>query len=453
MPNDPDAADDSTTRHHPRTARPALACGRFTLTVVEGADLGRALVLGTAEQTRALVGQSPACELRLRDRAVSRRHASLEAAVDGLHIADLGSTNGTFVNGVRVVEAIAVGGEVVRMGETAMRVERADDGGVPLSVATSFGRVIGASPAMRVLYPTFERLAQSPLPLVIEGETGTGKEVLAEALHERGPRSAGPFVVFDCTSVPPNLMEAALFGHERGAFTGATEARPGVFEEANGGTLLVDEIGDLDVALQAKLLRALERSEVRRIGGRAWLKVDVRIIAATRRDLDKLVQEGRFRDDLFFRLGVTRVELPPLRKREGDVPLLAEHFWAKLSGGEAALPPDLLASFEGYAWPGNVRELFNAVARRIAMGEPKSAPSVNPPPLPSTPPGGLPGDIDRVLALDLPITRARQILVEEFDRRYVARVLDKHGGNVARAAAASGIARRYFQLLRARRMK
>src|SRR5262249_22135835 len=189
-----------------------------------------------------------------------------------------------------------------------------------------FGRVLGASREMRRLYPLCERLAASRVPVVIEGETGTGKEILAESLHEAGPRTAAPFAVFDCTAVPANLMESELFGHDRGAITGAVMTRKGILEEADGGTLLIDEIGDLDLQLQPKLLRALERGEVRRVGGDRWLKVDVRILAATRRNLDVEVQEGRFRDDLFHRLAVARIELPPLRERKGDVAVLASHF-------------------------------------------------------------------------------------------------------------------------------
>ena len=178
-----------------------------------------------------------------------------------------------------------------------------------------FGRFIGRSPAVTRLYPLLRKLAAADVPLVIEGETGTGKEALAEAIHDAGGRAGRPMVVFDCTAVPASLLEAALFGHERGAFTGADTARPGIFEEADGGTLLIDEIGDLDLGLQSRLLRVIQKGEVRRIGGNRWVKVDVRIIAATRRNLDEEVLAGRFRDDLFFRLAVARVELPALRER------------------------------------------------------------------------------------------------------------------------------------------
>jgi transcriptional regulator with GAF, ATPase, and Fis domain len=244
-------------------------------------------------------------------------------------------------------------------------------------------------------------------------------------------------------------MEAELFGHERGAFTGASTARPGVFEQAHGGTLLIDEIGDLDMALQPKLLRAIERMEVRRIGARALLKVDVRILAATRRDLDRAIEAGRFRDDLFHRFAVARVELPPLRDRWGDVPLLARRFWTSLGGSEADLTSAQLTRWNEYAWPGNVRELRNAVLRQLTLGdaevprrrgsEPAGAASADP--------------LDALLQQNLPLPVARRRVVDEFERRYLTRVLTAHGGDTARAAAASGIARRYFQMLRARREK
>jgi DNA-binding NtrC family response regulator len=412
----------------------------FVVRVAKGEDTGASAAL--ADGVRVLVGQSPACDLQLIDPQVSRRHLALEGMADRIRLIDLDSTNGTHVNGVRVAIAWLMGGEDVQIGDTIIRVEASDRVAPPASsVATSFGRMLGESETMRRLFPLAERLAATDVPIVIEGETGTGKEVLAEALHEASSRASGPFVVFDCTAVPPSLVESELFGHERGAFTGAVAMRRGVFEQAHGGTLLIDEIGDLEPSLQPKLLRALERSEVRRVGGDKWIRLDVRIIAATRRDLDKAVQEGRFRDDLFFRLAVGRIELPPLRDRRGDVAVLTRAFWRDL-GGQGEVPYDLLQRFERHSWPGNVRELRNAVARHIAVGE-SVAETAAP----------IAGDdaLDAILAMELPYPRARQLAQAEFERRYVERVLAAHNGNVARAAAASGIARRYFNIILARR--
>jgi DNA-binding NtrC family response regulator len=433
-------------------ARPAeretTSVTTYVVAVVQGPDRGLRLELDGANPSRIFVGQSPACELRLTDPEVSRRHAAFDASERPLRLTDLGSKNGTFVNGVKVLDAHLRGGETIALGQTTLAIEVAQQAkSIPVSDATSFGRMRGGSLEMRRLYPLCERLALTEVPVVIEGETGTGKEVLAQAIHEVGPRRNGPFVVFDCTSVPMNLVEAELFGHERGAFTGAVGTRKGLFEQAHGGTLLIDEIGDLELGLQPKLLRAIQRGETRRVGGNAFIPSDVRILAATRRDLDREVQEGRFRDDLFFRLAIARLELPPLRRRHGDVALLARAFWEDASG-EGELPYDLLCRWEAYSWPGNVRELRNEVVRRAALGElaeverslrERSDPSDDP--------------IADTLARDLPFARAKERVIAEFERRYVERIVKKHGGNVSRAAAASGIAHRYFQILRARHAK
>ena len=450
------AAEEKTTREAPTllrksVTRPAVRATAFTVRVVEGPDAGAVHRLDASMPLRIFVGQSPSCEIRIDDRQVSRRHLALELDGDAIRVTDRSSTNGTFVNGLRIAEATLQGGETIVIGASVLQVERTDEvTEIALTAATSFGRMVGSSEAMRRLYPLCQRLAAAVVPVVIEGETGTGKEGLAEALHEASPRAKQPFVVFDCTAVPPNLVESALFGHERGSFTGATEARKGVFEEADGGTLLLDEIGDLDLDLQAKLLRALERSEVRRIGSNKWIRVDVRILAAKRRNLDDEVQQGRFRDDLFYRLAVTRIELPPLRKRHGDISVLARHFWRRLADAGSVVPDAFVARLASYNWPGNVRELQNAVARHVALGDlaqddvPMSQSSPAPEDL-----GGV-GMMERILDQGLPLPRARKRIIEEFEHLYLERVLNEHQGNVARAAAAAGVARRYFRLLRAR---
>ena len=425
----------------------------WVVVVADGPGAGARVELDGGAATRLLVGTSPACDLRLEGREVSRRHASLEVAPQGLRIVDLGSTNGTTVNGVPVREAFAKPGDVVKLAGTTLRIEAGGARAFKLPTDTGFGRLLGSSDAMRRLYPTCARLAETQVPVLIEGETGTGKEVLAEALHEASPRAGAPFVVFDCTAVPPSLAESTLFGHERGAFTGAIATRKGVFEEAHGGTLFIDEIGDLELSIQPKLLRALERSEVQRVGSNTWTRVDVRIIAATRRDLDKEVQAGRFRDDLFFRLAVGRIELPPLRERRGDVALLTEYLWKQLGGKDGAIPADAIRRFEDYPWPGNVRELHNAVARLLALGEVAIGDvsslerSLGEPDVTQAASGDV---IERILEADLPLSRARDCVIKEFERRYIERVYHRFGSNVARAASASGVARRYFQLLRAR---
>jgi DNA-binding NtrC family response regulator len=415
---------------------PVPLADRFTVTASSGESVSLAGV-----GPRVLVGTSEVCALRLEDKLVSRRHLALEVTPDGLRVTDLQSTNGVFIDNVRVFDALLRGGERVLAGGTTLEI-RCDVASVQPeapAAAQSFGRMLGVSPAMRAIYPMCERLAASDVPVVIEGETGTGKEVLAEAIHEAGPRAKGPFVVFDCTMVPPNLVEAELFGHVRGAFTGAVAAREGVFEQAHGGTLLIDEIGDLDLALQPKLLRALERSEVKRLGDTKFQRVDVRILAATRRDLDREIQRGRFRDDLFHRLAVARIELPPLRARRGDVTQLARHFATLAGAPPSAIPYEQLLKWEASSWPGNVRELRNAVARFIALGDGSTRETSRPP------------DAHAFAEyFDKPIGVARQDLIDAFERAYVEHVLAQHGGNIERAAAASGIARRQFFRLKAK---
>ncbi|HEX8794878.1 MAG TPA: sigma 54-interacting transcriptional regulator [Polyangiaceae bacterium] len=454
MPRSPDEVLDGGTTAVAAAQDPAATASPvFRITVVDGPDRGASVSIDATRPAPLLVGHSPACDLRLSDRTASRRHASFDVIDQRVQLTDLGSTNGTTVNGISVNGARLRGGETVRIGQTTLRVELESESAVrPVSRATSFGRAIGASPEMRRLYPLCERLAATMLPVVIEGETGTGKELLAESLHEEGPRAAGPFIVFDCTAVPPNLVESELFGHEKGAFTGAVATRKGVFELAHGGTLLIDEIGDLEPALQPKLLRAIERSEVRRVGGDRPIRVDVRVLAATRRDLDHEVQVGRFRDDLFHRLAVARIEVPSLRRRRGDVPLLAAAFARQLGAPDGALTEALLQRWQDYAWPGNVRELRNAVSRYLALGEEEPAQGA---PGGGAAQGGQPGQgaLEAVLALGLPFSAARQRVLLEFDRAYVARVLAEHGGNVMRAAAASGIARRHLQRVKARSQK
>ncbi len=427
----------------------------YTLIVVSGPDQGKRFTCDATQPQRMLIGKSEACEAPLTDPTVSRRHAAVELYGERLKLTDLGSTNGTTVNSVAIAEAYLAGGETIALGGSLIRVESARVLSLPPPTADRFERVLGQSAAMRRLYPLCARLAASTIPLIIEGETGTGKEQLAEALHQAGSRARAQYIVFDCTAVSPALIESELFGHEKGAFTGAIAARRGVFERAHGGTLLIDEIGDLPFELQSKLLRALERSEITRVGGDRALRVDVRVIAATRRDLDRAVQEGRFREDLFHRLAVGRIELPPLRARSEDIELLARHFCAELGGSADVLTPAVLARFSSYAWPGNVRELKNAVARLLVLGE---EPAYSQPDAPEPPrgssmpaePAGRDDTIARVLTLDLPLAEARQKVVDEFERRYVERLLAEYDGNVSRAAAAAGVARRHLQRLKAK---
>ena len=432
----PDPPSEPQTVQRPRVDL-GEALPTFVLTVQEGPGPGATFAV--KEAGRVLLGQSDACTLRLSDPTVSRRHAALELTPRGLRVTDLQSRNGTRVNGLTVMEALLEGGEQLRVGDTVLKVDTAGvKPGTPTLVLGGFGKLLGQSIPMRRLYPGLERLAQSDVPVTIEGETGTGKEMLAESLHEKGPRAKLPFVVFDCAAVSATLAESDLFGHEKGAFTGAVSARAGVFEQAKGGTLLIDEIGDLTLDVQAKLLRVLDRGEVRRVGGTKAIPIHARIIAATRRDLDREVQAGRFRDDLFHRLALARVELPPLRERPGDIRFLARHFAAQNGGDAARLPEALLARWEDGQWPGNVRELRNAVVRFLSLGE--------------VPERGAQAatehaqdDFAALLDRGLRFSQAKLRALQIFERLYVQRTLAEHGGDVVRAAEASGLARRHFQ--------
>jgi transcriptional regulator with GAF, ATPase, and Fis domain len=424
----------------------------FVVEVASGPDQRKRLVV---EGPRVLVGTSPVCDLVLTDERVSRRHLALSIEGALLRVEDLDSTNGTFTGDMRIAGAFLRGTETITIGKTLLLVTLvpAQESEKPAPVV-SFGRVLGASAKMQRVYAFARKVAASDIPCTIEGETGTGKEQLAEAIHEASPRAKGPFVVFDCTALPGTLMESALFGHEKGAFTGASATRRGVFEQADGGTLFIDEIGDLDVALQPKLLRAIQRGETQRVGANGWLKTNVRILAATRRDLDREVQEGRFRDDLFFRLAVARIELPPLRERATDVELLARAFWASLGPSAGPFPTEFLVRHRGHTWPGNVRELLNTVVRWQALGEmglgEQIAEDPPEPPSAATPETHDADFVARLIRDGVPFSKARQLAALDFERRYVKSILESYSGNVTKAAQASGIGRRYFHMLLAK---
>lgn len=440
------SGEDVTTRLH-GSFDPTPVPEPFVLTVVKGPDQGQSFALDGSQPSRLLLGQGPACDIRLTDRTVSRRHVALDVEGGRVRVSDLGSKNGTRVNGVKIIEAWAQGGETIQAGSTVFRLDSLPSGvKVSLSTATSWGRMIGASTEMRRLYPLCDKLAQSDVPVIIEGDAGTGKELLAECLHEQGPRADAPFVVLDCTAVPGPLLEAELFGYVAGARPGLTEGRAGVIERAHGGTLLISEIAELEAALQLQLLRVLERRSVRRIGADQSVETDFRLLVSTRSDLDREVAAGRFRDELLHRIAVARIELPPLRRRKGDVQVLARHFCQELGGNETALGQASRLGWDEHPWPGNVRELRSTVARHLALGELADLTSEESSAAPE------PVSVDQIIeqALTLPLGEARQRVVVEFERRYVRRVLDRHSGNVTHAAESAGVARRYFQILKAR---
>jgi transcriptional regulator with GAF, ATPase, and Fis domain len=405
-----------------------LRTNRLSLEIVDGPG-ERARVQLDGPVIR--VGSGGDCDLVLVDPAVSRHHFDLHLDARGVRVVDAGSRNGTRVDGVRALDAFVRDDSTIAVGQTSLRVRVLDElVDVPLYAGGRFGGLVGKSVSMRRLFALLERLAATDTTVLVEGETGTGKELVAEALHDASARAEGPFIVFDCSALSPTLIESELFGHVRGAFTGAVAGRVGAFEAADGGTLFLDEIGELPLDLQPKLLRVLERREIRRLGHVATHKIDVRVIAATHRDLAAEVERRAFREDLYYRLAVVRLAVPPLRERPDDIPLLVDELRRRHGGAE--LPPNALAKLQGRAWPGNVRELRNAVEELLALGtmaQPRDLAE-----------GLAPLPID----LSTPLKEGRDALLERFERDYLAAALTASGGNVTNAAEIAGVHRRFI---------
>jgi DNA-binding NtrC family response regulator len=431
---------------------------KVKLVVVEGPDAGKQFVI---DRPKVYLGRAAVNDIVLTDKSISGTHLELRAEEEGVVLRDLGSTNGTYLGGCRVRELILSPEVPFRVGDTTLKLIPID--GVvelPLSDQERFGGVIGRSVLMRQLFATLARVGPSDLACLIEGDTGTGKERIARAIHEASRRKAKPYVVLDCSSIPRDLMESYVFGHERGAFTGAQAQYKGAFEQAAGGTLFLDEIGELDITLQPKLLRVLENREFKRVGGQDVVRADCRVLAATNRDLRAMVHEGTFREDLYFRLSVVQLSLPPLRSRREDIPLLVEHFLREAWRDRADEPmprltAEALDALMAYAWPGNVRELKNVITRAASLAPghvidradlllrgdlapvaPMAAPAAKPP-APAAP------------AIDL--TREfkdlKQEVIEHFEIAYLEALMASHEGNLSRAAKASGITRYHLREL------
>ena len=339
------------------------------LIVLKGKNAGKEILL---RKTPFSIGTLQDNDLALTDQTVSRKHAVVEEKSGRYVLSDLSSTNGTFLDGVRVREAFLAPGCVIRLGHTEIFFsDREEQTGSGKSNTTGFGKLLGVSPPMQELYGILERVSPTDVTVLIEGETGTGKELAARAIHDSSRRRNGPFIVVDCGAVAPNLIESELFGHEKGAFTDAVRLRQGAFELADDGTIFLDEIGELSLDLQPKLLRALDQRMYKRVGAERPESCNVRVISATNRDLEKEVKAGRFREDLFYRLSVVRICMPPLRKRKEDIAALADHLLAGISReigkNISGLSPEAAAALNTYAWPGNVRELKNILERAAAL--------------------------------------------------------------------------------------
>jgi len=429
MANEPPASTRRTTERRGRAIR------RFRVETIGGPQWDE-----PAEQ--CAIGSHPSNDLVIADDTVSRFHCELTIAGASVRVRDLGSRNGIYAGSIQITDGLVPGGTELRLGNSDVRIH-VDEKHSELASSehSSFGPLIGDSDVMRRVFSQLEKIAATDATLLVQGETGTGKEGVAEAVHYASRRAAGPFIVVDCSAIPANLLESELFGHEVGAFTGATERRMGAFEQASSGTLFLDEIGELPVDLQPKLLRALESRVIRRIGGRGPINCDLRIIAATNRDLRAEVNRSAFRPDLYFRLAVVKVELPPLRERSDDIPLLVNHLLHRIGAPAATIAeltqPEFLGALTAASWPGNVRELRNHLEQCVVFGE-RRLPNAPNPPHPST-------TIDPRLSYDV----ARRQVLDNFERNYVLALLELHGGNVTAAARASGLNRAFlYRLLR-----
>jgi DNA-binding NtrC family response regulator len=417
-----------------------LKVKRARLEVIKGPDKGYAKDIPLHG---LMVGKSPSCSFALTDPAVSSEHFRLIPTSRGFFVEDLGSSNGTWLQKVRLGSAYMAHKERIDVGYSTLRLDvLGDHQEYPVSVNSSFGEMIGTSVAMRQVFAMLERAAQTDSTLLLEGETGCGKDLAAESVHLFSERGERPFIVVDCGNMHPNLVESHLFGHVKGSFTGASSDHMGAFEAARGGTVFLDEIGELDSVLQPRLLRVIEKRQVQRVGEATYRPVDVRLIAATHRHLDGEVKAGRFREDLFYRLSVLRLHIPSLRDRREDIPLLANAILRQLDQGiapETVLSDSILTMLCQYHWPGNVRELRNVIERLLVFPEwPERA-------------IGAENSRNRLSEvgdpLALPFLDARNLVLEDFEEKYVSSLLHACSGVVARAARKANVTRQTMHRL------
>ncbi|MCP4499477.1 MAG: FHA domain-containing protein [Deltaproteobacteria bacterium] len=403
------------------------------------------------DSPRVRIGAGPGNDLRLQNPTISSSHLELFITEHGFKVRDLDSTNGTRVGGVRISEAFLDDGVTLHVGDHPLAFHISNEKvQQPLREEGDFCGAVGASPSMRALFSRAERVAKTNATVLINGETGTGKEVLAGAIWEASKRADKPFVVIDCGSIARNLIESELFGHEKGAFTGAVSRRIGAFERADGGTLFLDELGELELDLQPKLLRALERREVQRVGGHDVKKIDVRILAATNRDLRSMVARGEFREDLYYRLAVVALEVPSLKERREDIPKLVHHFLQTLGAEENELPDGAMQRFAEQDWPGNCRELKNAVERAVVLGELRLSPLLGAVTSSSSTPSSSNNVVEGDASFDqgsfsvstqTPYKQQKIDVIADFEERYVRKLMAEFKGNVSAAARTAGIDR------------
>jgi DNA-binding NtrC family response regulator len=415
--------------------------GRGRLLIVKGPDRGETIAIAELAMT---VGSGPGNDILLSDPTISRKHLVIEPRTEGVIARDLGSTNGSFVQGARFQELTLGFGTEVTIGQTVLKYVPSEEALELLPAdEETYGSLAGRDPKLRKLFRLLADVASSDATVLIEGETGTGKELFAEEIHRHSARRAGPFIVFDCGAVPKELIESALFGHLRGAFTGAVTDRPGAFEEADGGTLFLDEIGELAPEVQPALLRALDKRAVRPVGGTNYTQVSVRVVAATNRNLRAEIAAKRFREDLYYRLAVVRMHVPPLRERPDDIPLLVEHFSRQFSGGRKLdVSKEALERLRHHDWPGNVRELRNVIERACALthGDVLEIDEAFDEKVAS-------GAVAGAVNIDLPFKEAKAQIIDNFEREYIRAQLKRHEGNLSAAARSAEVDRKHFREL------
>jgi transcriptional regulator with GAF, ATPase, and Fis domain len=433
--------------------RPAVHLSQCKLVVVKGVERGREFVVGAGGAgggTVIRIGKSDENDIVVAEETVSRVHCEIVRDNKGYLLRDLNSTNGTFLDGAEIREAYIRAGSLISVGTVQLKFtpfeERIE---ILPSEKEQLGELVGRSLRMREIFGLVERIAATEATVLLEGETGTGKDLVARTIHSLSRRKDGPFVVVDCGAVSGTLIESELFGHEKGAFTGAQATRQGAFELAHGGTVFLDELGELSLDLQPKLLRVLEQREIRRVGGNKTIKVDIRVIAATKRDLLKEVQAGKFREDLYFRLSVVPVRVPALRERKEDLPLLVKAFLAKMDGGAAgfAEPDDrMLAQLANHDWPGNVRELRNVLERGFYLapqGGPEPVRIVAVPQASETQAAATAPAFDE----NLSYRGNKEQFENDFERRYLTWLMERSQGNISRAAREADMDRKYLHKL------
>ncbi len=416
---------------------PLIPVKTVLVRVLSGPDAG--LEVETDDEVLT-VGTAPGNLLKLTDDTVSRFHLELSGGESGIGVSDLGSSNATAAGNVRIERGVVPAGTELRLGNTVLRVQDGAAAVVELHAEDELDELKGQTEVMRRLMKQVTTAARSNVPVLVIGESGTGKELIARAIHECSARTNGPFVTLDCGALAPNLVASELFGHERGAFTGADRQHTGAFERAHGGTLFLDEIGELPPELQPQLLGALERKRFRRVGGRTEIDTDVRIVCATNRDLRAEVNASVFRLDLYFRIAVVVLRVAPLRERVADIPLLAAHFLKECGhegSPEGVIPARVMEELCAHRWPGNVRELRNWVEATVAMGE-------SPELAAQTARGAtMPASSDGALG-NLSYKDARSRVLEDFEKRYLTQLVADAGGNVALAARRAQMDRTYL---------